>query len=72
MPKAQHPSEYLTALSSFTDDEEHFDDDIADDGRPLAGSLHRDERRVVRNHNGDVERTQEYEPVPANLEYAVV
>ena len=42
----------------FTDNEEHFDNNVADDGRPLVRAFHCDERGIVRNHNGDVERAE--------------
>ena len=63
----------VTRVYQRTDDEEHFDDDVADDGRaPLVGAFHRDERGVVWHHDGHVERAQQYQPVPADLEDAVV
>ena len=59
-------------VCSLANNEKHFYDDVADDGRPLVGALHGHEGGVVRNHNGDVERTEQNQPVPADLEYAVV
>jgi len=59
---------------AVTDNEEHLDNDVADDGAALTEAVNseRDEGCVERHCDGDVERTQQQQPVPADLEDAVV
>ena len=61
-------------LATPTDNEEHLDNDVADDGVALIEAVRheRDERRVERDSDSNVERAQQQQPVPADLEDAVV
>lgn len=52
----------------LTDYEERLDHHVADHGRFIRVN----EAGIVRHHDSDVERGDEYQPVPARFEHAVV
>jgi len=61
-------------MKALTDNEEHLDNDVADDGVALieAVSHERDEGSIEWYSDGDVECAQQQQPVPTDLEDAVV
>lgn len=52
----------------LTDNEERFDDNVTDHGRPIGV----DEARVIGNDYCHVKGRDEYQPVPAGFEAAVM
>lgn len=61
------------SISQPTNNEEHFDDDVSNYGSSFVDCLEaRNKGSVVRNSYGDVKGAQEDQPVPADLEDAVV
>ena len=73
-PPLRYPLPYHHPRTSpLTYNEQHLDDYVGDDaGSPTARVISREEGGVVRYDDGYVEGTQEDQPIPADLEDAVV